>query len=79
MIIKVLGSGCSRCGKLFKKVTEVVNVNNIQAEIIKVDDIKEFTKYGIMMTPALIINEKLKCSVNVPNEKQILKYIREEL
>ena len=79
MIIKVLGSGCSRCEKLFKKVTEVFKVNNIQAEVVKVDDIKEFAKYGIMMTPALIINEKLKCSVNVPSDKQILKYISEEL
>jgi small redox-active disulfide protein 2 len=79
MIIKVLGSGCSRCEKLFKKVTEIVKVNNIQAEVVKVDDIKEFAKYGIMMTPALIINEKLKCSVNVPSDKQILKYISEEL
>jgi small redox-active disulfide protein 2 len=79
MIIKVLGSGCSRCEKLFKKVTEVVKVNNIQAEVVKVDDIKEFAKYGIMMTPALIINKKLKCSVNVPSDKQILKYISEEL
>ncbi len=79
MIIKVLGSGCSRCEKLFKKVTEVVKVNNIQAEVVKVEDIKEFAKYGIMMTPALIINEKLKCSVNVPSDKQILKYISEEL
>lgn len=79
MIIKVLGSGCSRCEKLFKKVTEIVKVNIIQAEVIKVDDIKEFAKYGIMMTPALIINEKLKCSVNVPSDKQILKYISEEL
>jgi small redox-active disulfide protein 2 len=79
MKIKILGSGCSRCEKLFKKVTEVVSVNNIQAEIIKVEDIKEFAEYGIMMTPALVINEKLKCSINVPSEKQILKYISEEL
>lgn len=79
MIIKVLGSGCSRCEKLFKKVNEVLKENNINAELIKVDDIREFAKYGIMMTPALVINEKLKCSINVPADKQILKYISEEL
>ncbi len=79
MIIKVLGSGCSRCEKLFKKVNEVLKENNINAELIKVDDIREFAKYGIMMTPALVINEKLKCSINVPADKQILKYISEGL
>lgn len=79
MIIKILGSGCSRCEKMYKKVSETVANNNIDAEIIKVDDVREFARYGILMTPALIINEKLKCSINVPNEKQILKYIMEEL
>ena len=75
MIIKVLGSGCSRCDKLFKKVNSIVQSNNINAEVIKIEDIKEIAKYGIMMTPALVINEKIVCSVNVPSEKDILKYI----
>lgn len=79
MTIKILGSGCSRCEKLYKKVTEVVKSNNLDVVVIKISDIKEFAKYGIMMTPALIINEKIKCSINVPTEKQILKYLREEL
>jgi small redox-active disulfide protein 2 len=77
MIIKVLGSGCNRCEKLFKKVNEVLDKNNINAEVIKVNDINEIAKYGIMMTPGLVINEKLVCSINVPSEKDILKYINE--
>jgi small redox-active disulfide protein 2 len=77
MIIKILGAGCSRCDKLFKRVNEVVKNNNINADVNKIEDIKEFMKYGIMMTPALVINEKLVCSVNVPSEKEILKYIIE--
>lgn len=77
MIIKVLGSGCSRCDKLFKRVHEVLKNNNIIAEVLKIDDIKEIANYGIMMTPGLVINEKLVCSINVPQEKDILKYINE--
>jgi small redox-active disulfide protein 2 len=77
MIIKILGSGCSRCEKLFKKVNKVINDNNINAEVIKTDDVKEFVKYGILMTPALVINEKLVYSINVPSEKEILKYINQ--
>lgn len=75
MTIKILGSGCSRCNKLYKRVTDVVSKNNIQADVIKSDDIKEYARFGIMMTPGLVINEKLVCSVNVPSEKDILKYI----
>ena len=77
MIIKILGSGCSRCEKLYKKVIEVVKSNGIEAEIIKVEEIKEFMKYGILLTPALVIDEKLVCSINVPSEKDILKYINQ--
>jgi small redox-active disulfide protein 2 len=77
MIIKILGSGCNRCEKLFKKISEVVKDNNINAEVIKINDIKEIASYGILMTPALVINEKLVCSINIPSEKDILKYINE--
>lgn len=77
MTIKILGSGCSRCEKLFKKVNEVITKNNINADVVKINDIKEIAKFGIMMTPGLVINEKLVCSVNVPSEKDILKYIKE--
>lgn len=79
MIIKILGGGCSRCDKMFKRVTDVVAENKIDAEVLKVDDVKEYAKHGILMTPALVISEKLVCSINVPSEKDILKYINENI
>ncbi len=79
MTIIILGSGCSRCEKLFKRVINTVKENNINAEVIKSDDIREIAKFGIMMTPALVINDKLVCSVNVPSERDILKYIRDNI
>jgi len=77
MIIKILGGGCSRCEKLFERVSGVVSKNCIKAEVLKVDDIRECARHGILMTPALVINDKLVCSINVPSEKDILKYINE--
>lgn len=77
MIIKILGSGCSRCDKLFKRVNDVVAKHKVEADVMKVDDIKEYARHGILMTPALVINDKLVCSINVPSEKDILKYINE--
>lgn len=79
MTIKILGSGCKRCEKLHNKVLEVISNYNIEADVIKVNDIKEIAKYGILMTPGLVINEKLVCSINVPSEKEILKYIKENI
>lgn len=77
MIIKVLGPGCSRCRKLTKKVSMIVKSHNIDAEIIKVEDFKEIMKYGIRSTPALVINEKLVCFMNIPSDNDLIKYINE--
>jgi small redox-active disulfide protein 2 len=79
MIIKILGAGCAKCNKLHQKVSEVVTKNNITAEVVKVEDLNEMMKYGIMMTPALVINEHLKIYGNIPKDEQILHWINEEI
>jgi len=78
MNIKILGVGCPRCRKLEQQVKEIVQRNNISAEIEKVTDIDDMLKYGIMSTPALVINGKLKSSVITLKDEQILKWIKEE-
>lgn len=79
MKIKILGVGCSRCRKLEDIVRTLVSQNNINAEIEKVSDIKEMMNYGIMATPGLVINEKLKSSGIIPKNEQILNWIYEEI
>jgi small redox-active disulfide protein 2 len=76
--IKILGVGCPRCRKLEEKVKSLVSENNISAEIEKVTDVIDMMKYNIMMTPGLVINEKLKSSGNIPKDEQILNWIKEE-
>ncbi|HEX2866095.1 MAG TPA: thioredoxin family protein [Ignavibacteriales bacterium] len=75
MVVKVLGSFCSRCNKLEAKVKEVAARNNIKALVLKVTDIQEIMKYGIMMTPGLVIDEKVVSSGIVPKEEQILEWL----
>jgi small redox-active disulfide protein 2 len=77
MIIKVLGTGCARCKSLESKVREVAEAHGVEAEIEKVTDIQEIMKYGIMATPGLVINEKVKCSGIIPNEDQLIQWFRE--
>lgn len=77
MIVKILGSGCSRCNTLEARVKEVASKNNITAEFIKVSDIQEIMKYGIMMTPGLVVNEKVVSSGIVPKEDQILQWLKQ--
>jgi small redox-active disulfide protein 2 len=77
--IKILGIGCPKCRKLEEKVKEIVSVNNITAEVEKVTSVNDMMKYGIMMTPGLVVNEHLKSSGNIPKDEQILNWIKEEM
>lgn len=79
MKIKILGIGCSRCRKLEDIVRDIVSQNNIDAEIEKVTNIQEMMGYGIMATPGLVINEKLKSSGIIPKNEQILEWLKEEV
>ncbi len=79
MIIKVLGTGCSKCLTLENKVREVIKQNSIEAEVEKVTQINDIMKYGIMMTPGLVINEKVVSFGKIPQENQILEWIKEAM
>lgn len=59
MEIKVLGTGCSKCKSLYAIVQEVVNELNINAQIVKEEDIVEIMKYNTMMLPALAVDDKV--------------------
>lgn len=75
--VKVLGTGCKKCQNLENKVRELVASNNIDAIVEKVTDIQEMVNYGIMMTPGLIINEKVKSFGIIPKDDQILNWLKE--
>ncbi len=76
--VKILGTGCKKCQTLEAKVRELVNANNIDAIIEKVTDIKEMMNYGIMMTPGLVIDEKVKSVGIIPKDDQLIKWINGE-
>lgn len=75
--IKVLGTGCKKCQNLENKVRELVASYNIDATVEKVTDIQEMVNYGIMMTPGLIINEKVKSFGIISKDDQILNWLKE--
>jgi small redox-active disulfide protein 2 len=71
MEIKILGPGCSKCKTLDRLTREVVEKNGINATITKVDDIMEIMKYGVMSTPALVVDEKVVLKGRVPSSDEI--------
>ena len=76
MEIKVLGTGCAKCKTLEAAVREVVEANNIQASITKIEDIKEIMNYKVMSTPALVINEVVEVKGRVPSKSEILEILK---
>jgi small redox-active disulfide protein 2 len=75
--IKILGTGCKKCLTLEAKVKELAQQNNIEAVFEKVTDLNEIMNYGIMMTPGLVINEKVKSYGIIPKDDQIINWLRE--
>ena len=75
--VKILGTGCKKCQTLEAKVRDLVAVNNIDAAVEKVTDIQEMVNYGIMMTPGLIINEKVKSFGIIPKDDQLINWLKE--
>jgi small redox-active disulfide protein 2 len=75
MKVEILGVGCSKCNKLYDLVTDLVNKKGIDAEVVKVEDLKVFAQYGVFMTPALVVNGDVKVAGKVPKESEILKWL----
>jgi small redox-active disulfide protein 2 len=75
MIIKVLGSGCASCKKLEENTRKAVEELGIDVTIEKVEDFKQIMAYGVMKTPALVVDEKVKIMGRVPSAEEIKKYL----
>lgn len=75
MIIKILGSGCANCKKLLANTQEAIKELNLEVKIEEVKDIDAIINYGVMKTPALVIDEKVKSSGRVLGIEEIKKYL----
>ena len=73
--IKILGPGCANCNRLEREVMETVSELDLPAGIDHVRDIREIGKYGVMGSPALIINGKGKAVGRVPMRSEIRKWL----
>ncbi len=77
MKIEILGTGCAKCIKLEEITRKAVAELEIDAEITKVKEIKDIMNYGVMITPALVVNGEVKFVGKVPSIDEIKKIIKE--
>ncbi|MBF0509993.1 MAG: TM0996/MTH895 family glutaredoxin-like protein [Deltaproteobacteria bacterium] len=75
MDIKILGPGCKKCHETENIVKEAVAAAGVEAKIEKVSDIMEIAKYGVFMTPAVIVDGEVKMSGQVPKKEDVTSWI----
>jgi len=73
--IEILGMGCPKCKKLYENAQAAVKELNVQAEIVKVEDIQKIMDYGLMITPAILIDGEVKAAGRIPAPDEIKKWI----
>lgn len=73
--IEILGPGCPKCTKLYQVTKEAVKSLGLECELEKVTDIRQITAFGIMMTPALVVDGQVKISGKVPSKEDIMKML----
>lgn len=71
MEIKVLGTGCARCKKLEQITRNVVDEMGLDAKIEKVEDIYKIMQFGVMQTPALVVNGKVVLAGRLPKNEEL--------
>ena len=76
MKIEVLGMGCANCNKLYQNAVEAVKLSGKEIEVTKVEDIKKIMGYGVLSTPALVIDGFVKVAGKVPKVEDIKEWIK---
>ena len=77
MEIEILGPGCPKCGEVKKRVIDALAELKVAAHVEKITDIKKMMSYGILATPGLVINGKVKCAGRIPRPEEIKAWIQE--
>jgi len=75
MIIKILGGGCKNCDKLYANAQKAAANKGVSVTLEKVTDYKEIVSYGVMKTPALVVDEEVKISGRVAKPSEIENFL----
>ncbi|KUP09742.1 redox-active disulfide protein 2 [Bacillus coahuilensis m2-6] len=75
MVIKILGSGCKKCIMLAENTKKALDELSKDADVVKVTEMEEIMAYGVMSTPALVVDEKVVSYGKVLKPKDIVKFL----
>ncbi|MDO5421142.1 MAG: thioredoxin family protein [Bacteroides sp.] len=69
--VKILGPGCAKCKATYQVIQKVINENNLDVKLTKIEDITAIMSYNVMGTPAVVMDEMVKIKGHVPTENEI--------
>jgi small redox-active disulfide protein 2 len=75
MEIKVLGTGCAKCRKLYEEAQQAIEHLRLPVTLTKVEKLDEIMDYGVMLTPALVVDGEVKCSGRIAKAAEIVSWI----
>ena len=75
-IIEVLGTGCAKCAKLEENAKKAVQLAGTAATVVKVSDLAQIANYGVMITPALVIDGQVKVAGKIPAPEAIAEWLK---
>ena len=79
MNIKVLGTGCKKCDKVYDLILEILQEETLVAQVDKVEDLKSIVAYGVMSTPTLVIDGEVLFKGKVPSKKKLTEAIKKRV
>ena len=74
--IEILGTGCAKCSKLEENAKKAVQLSGVDATVSKVTDIKDIANYGVMVTPALVLDGQVKVAGKIPAPEAIAEWLK---
>ncbi len=73
--VKILGPGCPKCRELYDATQKVIDASQVEYRLEKVTDINDIISFGIMITPALVVDGEVKVSGRVPTPEEIEEFL----
>jgi len=74
MDVKVLGTGCAKCRKLYDEAREALAQSGVAADLVKVENIDEILAYHVLLTPALVVAGEVKSAGRIPSRAELVSW-----
>jgi small redox-active disulfide protein 2 len=75
-VIKVLGSGCAKCVKTAERIQQIADERGVSVNVVKETDIETIMNYGVMSTPAVVVDDQVMHSGSIPDKNKIEEWLK---